>query len=131
MGLSKQLRVWQKSSPLSVLLECRGLSEALLFESDVVAVLSQSEAENIRKLYTKHTDTYCCLGVLRIYFGEHFHLSDAYCTLPTCAEAVFIDILRRQPRWTLSIRRHELRLNWKSAEFGNLSCQCRDVISSE
>eukprot|EP00118_Oscarella_pearsei_P006648 m.30421 g.30421 ORF g.30421 m.30421 type:complete len:1392 (+) comp31341_c0_seq8:2-4177(+) len=74
MGLSKQLRVWQKSSPLSVLLECRGLSEALLFESDVVAVLSQSEAENIRKLYTKHTDTYCCLGVLRIYFDNHVGL---------------------------------------------------------
>ncbi|XP_062512889.1 synaptojanin-1-like isoform X2 [Corticium candelabrum] len=76
MGLGKLLRVSQKQLPLSILLEYKKQQNALLFESDIVAVLSQHEADNIRKQYVKSVDAYSCLGVLRVKqeFGVGLYL---------------------------------------------------------
>ena len=40
MVLGKAFRVWKKSQPRSVLLECKHIEETLLFESGAIAVLS-------------------------------------------------------------------------------------------
>ncbi|XP_055376290.1 synaptojanin-1 [Condylostylus longicornis] len=69
MALSKSIRVLEKSqapNPYSILLEDRQKPESLLFESQVVALLSQQEAEQIKKQYTKVCDAYGCLGVLQV-----------------------------------------------------------------
>lgn len=96
MAMSKGFRVLEKSkppSPHSILLEHRNKSDALLFESQAVAVLCKwiqstihklilikilstlsftaaQETEIIRKNYTKIQDAYGCLGVLQLNAGE-------------------------------------------------------------
>lgn len=74
MAMSKIYRVSEKSNPPnphSVLLESRNQPESILFESNVVALLSQNELDNIRKQYTKVCDAYGCLGVLQLNAGEN------------------------------------------------------------
>lgn len=73
MAMSKIFRVLEKSNPPnphSVLLESRNQSESILFESNVVALLSPNELEIIRKQYNKVCDAYGCLGVLQLNAGE-------------------------------------------------------------
>ncbi|XP_031638466.1 synaptojanin-1 [Contarinia nasturtii] len=72
MALSKGFRIFEKKQPNhSIILEHRQRTqEALLFESQAVAVLSAQELETIKKQYVKIADAYGCLGVLQVNAGE-------------------------------------------------------------
>ncbi|XP_044740871.1 synaptojanin-1 [Chrysoperla carnea] len=74
MALQKSLRVLEKNNapnPFSVILLDRKQTSKLLFESGVVAVLSTSEYDQVKKNYTKVVDAYACLGVLQINSGDN------------------------------------------------------------
>ncbi|ESO01264.1 hypothetical protein HELRODRAFT_157228 [Helobdella robusta] len=67
MSMSKCFRVYHKlDPPFSVLLENRSKmdGETLLFESNIIATLSPTQTEAIKKPYIKLLDCYGCLGVL-------------------------------------------------------------------
>ncbi|XP_065175283.1 synaptojanin-1-like [Sycon ciliatum] len=70
MVLGKTFRVWKKSQPRSVLLECKTISETLLFESGAIAVLTPEECEHVKKQYSKVIDAHACLGVLNVNLGN-------------------------------------------------------------
>ncbi|XP_064634309.1 synaptojanin-1-like isoform X2 [Lineus longissimus] len=76
MAMSKSFRVFHKlEPPYSVLLDCRDKKESLMFESNAVAVLSNHEADSLRKKqYIKLLDAYGCLGVLILNVGDEFIL---------------------------------------------------------
>lgn len=56
--------------PYSVIIDNKNYEESLLFESSALAVLHSSEAELVKKQYTKILDAYGCLGVLNFAVGE-------------------------------------------------------------
>jgi synaptojanin len=71
----KNMRLYHKAhtEPYSVLLDCRSRPDALLFESGVVAQLSDSEVECVRNNgYVKLLDVYGCLGM----YLHHVALQD-------------------------------------------------------
>ncbi|KAK7574119.1 hypothetical protein V9T40_011310 [Parthenolecanium corni] len=57
------------ASPHSVILEHRQYENALLFESNAIAVLSSQEFDSIKRQYTKIQDAYGCLGILQLTQG--------------------------------------------------------------
>lgn len=59
MVLGKTFRVWKKSQPRSVLLECKNNEETLLFESGAIAVLSM--CQNIQFCKKKKKIAWICL----------------------------------------------------------------------
>lgn len=74
MAMGKGFRVFEKvdpPNPYSVLLDQRTTDETLLFESQVVAVLTPQETETMKKNYSKLFDAYGCLGVLQLSAGEN------------------------------------------------------------
>ncbi|KAL0277407.1 UNVERIFIED_CONTAM: hypothetical protein PYX00_004700 [Menopon gallinae] len=74
MAMGKGFRVFEKvdpPNPYSVLLDQRTTDETLLFESQVVAVLTPQETETMKKNYSKMFDAYGCLGVLQLSAGEN------------------------------------------------------------
>ncbi|KAL1129891.1 hypothetical protein AAG570_012835 [Ranatra chinensis] len=73
MAMGKGFRVLEKvnpPNPYSVLLEQRNKEQALLFESQAVAVLSAQETESVCRQYLKVLDAYGCLGILQLSAGE-------------------------------------------------------------
>lgn len=73
MAMGKSYKIWHKingQGPYSVLLEQRNRDEALLFESLVIAALGPAEVDVVKKLYTKLSDAYGCLGVLLVNTGD-------------------------------------------------------------
>ncbi|CAM1293610.1 SYNJ1 (predicted) [Pycnogonum litorale] len=73
MAMSKSFKIYHKvnpPNPYSVILSHRNKDDALLFESQAVAVLSQQELSAIQRQYTKLTDAYGCLGVMQLNAGE-------------------------------------------------------------
>lgn len=74
MAMGKIFRVFEKvnpPNPYSILLEQRNKDDAILFESQAVAVLSSQETESVKRQYSKHCDAYGCLGVLQLNAGEN------------------------------------------------------------
>lgn len=67
----KLFKVLQKTTapPYSVILEHRHHENALLFESNAIAVLSSQEFDSIKRQYVKIQDAYGCLGILQIGQG--------------------------------------------------------------
>nr|XP_022328766.1 synaptojanin-1-like isoform X2 [Crassostrea virginica] len=71
MAMIKNFRIFHKlEPPYSVILENKQYEDSLLFESSALAVLHSSEAELVKKQYTKILDAYGCLGVLNFAVGE-------------------------------------------------------------
>lgn len=57
------------ASPYSIILEHRHHKDALLFESNAIAVLSSQEFDCIKRQYSKVHDAYGCLGILQVGQG--------------------------------------------------------------
>ncbi|KAI1286204.1 Synaptojanin-1 [Halotydeus destructor] len=78
MVLGKVYRVsyaLNKEGVCSILLEHRNdKSEALLFETEAIGILSATETDSVRHLYSTITDAYGCLGVLQIALAESSQL---------------------------------------------------------
>lgn len=73
MAMFQGFRVFEKiqaASPHSILLEHKNKNDTLLFESQAIAVLSPQETDAVKRMYTKLTDAYACLGVLQLNTGE-------------------------------------------------------------
>lgn len=69
MAMGKSFRIFERdngSTPYSVLVEQRSKDTSLMFENNVVAVLTAQEKESIKRQYTKVLDAYGCLGVLPV-----------------------------------------------------------------
>lgn len=67
----------------SLVLEQRGKQEVLLLENYAIVSIGNQEYEGMKKLYSKLTDAYGCLGILRINAGEvilHFLVVVTGCT---------------------------------------------------
>ncbi|XP_043228770.1 synaptojanin-1-like [Amphibalanus amphitrite] len=78
MAMGKGFKISHKLNPpnaYSVLMEQKSKAEAVLFESQAVALLESEEVDAIKKQYTKLIDAYGCLGVLQL------SLNDQYCLL--------------------------------------------------
>ncbi|XP_011503811.1 PREDICTED: synaptojanin-1 isoform X1 [Ceratosolen solmsi marchali] len=74
MAMGKAFRIYEKSrppNPHSLILEHRNQSQTLLFESQIVAVLTTYETNSLKLQYTKLLEAYGCLGVLPISSGEN------------------------------------------------------------
>lgn len=72
-SFGKVFRVLEKnitSQPYSIILEHRHQENALLFESNAIAVLSSQEFDSVKRQYTKIQDAYGCLGILQFSLGE-------------------------------------------------------------
>lgn len=72
-SFGKVFRVLEKNcvpQPYSIILEHRQKESALLFESNVIAVLSSQELDAVKRQYTKIQDAYGCLGILQFSLGE-------------------------------------------------------------
>lgn len=66
MSLNRVYRVLHKQAlPYSVLLETRQTEEAVLLESGTVINLTSSEKDEIKSDYSKATDAYGCLGIIK------------------------------------------------------------------
>ncbi|KAK6191374.1 hypothetical protein SNE40_003083 [Patella caerulea] len=75
MAMGKIFRVFHKlppdqDTPYSVILENKNQEDTLMFESNAIVVLTSSEGETVKKLYTKVLDAYGCLGVLNLNGGN-------------------------------------------------------------
>ena len=73
MTMGKCFRIYEKlkpPSPQSIILEHRNFNQTLLFESQVVAILSEHETDSLKSQYTKLLDAYGCLGVLQFNYGD-------------------------------------------------------------
>lgn len=81
MVLKKSVRVWQKYRPRSVMLESKDVpEEALLFESEAIAILSPVEVDIIRREFAETISAYGCLGVLKVIVGEETFQYLVLCT---------------------------------------------------
>ncbi|XP_061177920.1 synaptojanin-1-like [Saccostrea echinata] len=72
MAMIKNFRIFHKlEPPYSVIIENKNYEESLLLESNALAVLHSSEAELVKKQYTKILDAYGCLGVLNFAIEDN------------------------------------------------------------
>ncbi|KAK7576500.1 hypothetical protein V9T40_012786 [Parthenolecanium corni] len=72
-SFGKVFRVLEKNvppQPYSIILEHRHQENALLFESNAIAVLSSQEFDSVKRQYTKIQDAYGCSGILQFSLGE-------------------------------------------------------------
>lgn len=72
-SFGKFFRVLEKNcvpQPYSIILEHRQQDDALLFESNAIAILSAQELESVKRQYSKVHDAYGCLGILQFSSGE-------------------------------------------------------------
>ncbi len=72
-SFGKVFRVLEKKivpHPYSIILEHRQHDNALLFESNAVAVLSAQEFDSVKRQYTKIQNAYGCLGILQFSLGD-------------------------------------------------------------
>ncbi|XP_037087422.1 synaptojanin-1-like [Pollicipes pollicipes] len=77
MAMGKGFKIFHKinpPNPYSVLMEQKNKHEAVLFESQAVALLEPQEVDAIKKQYTRLMDAYGCLGVLQLSTNDQFCL---------------------------------------------------------
>ncbi|XKL60981.1 hypothetical protein PGB90_008038 [Kerria lacca] len=72
-SFGKVFRILEKNvvpHPYSIILEHRLYENALLLESNAIAILSSQELESVKRHYIKIQDAYGCLGILQLNLGD-------------------------------------------------------------